>query len=176
MSNHIAFFHLGNKPFCCNPCGKNFKKEKDLNNHNSSVHEGKNYGNNFAKSNDHKISVHERKQPFNVVAINVFGIECNGLLEEIRLLLNKYKVDIAILSETETTHSLALTTNIEGFKVFCPPLSVTGPPGKEVVVLVMVSQDLAASCKVRPDINDIDTVQTVWLEISNHNILIGGVY
>ena len=109
-------------------------------------------------------------------AINVCGIECIGRLEEIRLLLIKYKVDIAILSETETSHSLAANANIEGFKVFCPPLSVTGPPGKEVVVLVMVSQDLAASCKVRPDINDIDTVQTVWLEISNHNILIGGVY
>ena len=62
----------------------------NINSHNSSSHEGNSLlmcnicGKNFANLNDHKISVHdERKKPFNVVAINVCGIECNGRPEEI---------------------------------------------------------------------------------------------
>ena len=116
------------------------------------------------------------KNLLNVIAINVCGIECSGRLEEIRLLLVKYGVDVAILSETETSHSLAATTNLEGYKAFCPQNSVTGPPGKEAGVIVLVSEKLASSCKLRPDINGLDTVQTVWIEFTNYDILIGGVY
>ena len=111
-----------------------------------------------------------------VITINVCGIECTGRLEEIRILLVKYDVDVAILSETETSHSLAATTSVEGYKAFCPPKCVTGPPGKEAGVIVLISQNLASSCKLRPDINGSDTIQTVWIELTNHDILIGGVY
>ena len=89
-------------------------------------------GKNFSKSSKNIDSL-------NVIAVNVCGIECSGRLEEIRLLLVKYKVDIAIISEIETSHSFAATTDIEGFKPFCPPTSVTGPSGKEAGVIVMVS-------------------------------------
>ena len=67
---------------------------------------------------------------------------CNGRLEQIRNVLVKHDISIAILSETETTHSIAETTNIEGFKAFCPPTSVTGPSGKEVGVLILVSNNV----------------------------------
>ena len=83
---------------------------------------------------------------------------------------------MAVLTETETSHSIAETTSIEGFKAFCPPNSVTGPPGKEVGVILMISNKLAASAKPRADINGNDTVQTIWIEISNHDLIIGGIY
>ena len=159
---HIDYVHEGKKPISCSACGKNFKTENDLKNHNVSVHESLNCG--------------PCDKNFNVIAINVCGIECNGRLEEIRLLLVKYSVDVAILSETETSHSYASTTSIDGFKAFCPPKYVTGPPGKEVGVIVLVSEKLASSCKIRPAVNGSDTVQTVWIQLTNHGILIGGVY
>ena len=112
----------------------------------------------------------------NVLTINVCGIECNGRIEQIRLLLVKYEVSIAILSETETTHSFAATTNMEGFKAFVPPSCVTGPPGKEVGVIILISEALASSAKLRPDINDRDSVQTLWIELLNYKFIIGGVY
>jgi hypothetical protein len=83
---------------------------------------------------------------------------------------------VAVLTETETSHSIAETTNIEGFKAFCPPNSVTGPPGKEVGVILMISNKLAASAKPRPDINGDDTVQTIWIEMGNYDLIIGGIY
>ena len=76
----------------------------------------------------------------------------------------KFQVDIAILSETETSHSFAATTNLEGYKKsFCPPSSVKGPPGKETGVIIMVSRKLTSSWKLRPEINGSDTVKTVWI-------------
>ena len=45
--------------------------------------------------------------------------------------LLKYNVSIAVLTETETSHSFAESTNIEGFKSFCPPSCVTGPSGND---------------------------------------------
>ena len=66
---------------------------------------------------------------------------------------------MAILSETETTHSIAETTNIDGFKAFCPPSSVTGPCGKEVGVYILVSNNLTPDVISRLDINGKDSVQ-----------------
>ena len=59
--------------------------------------------------------VHEGKKPFkcnpytksvnttstlNVLTINVRGIECNGRIEQVRSLLVKYQISIAVLSES----------------------------------------------------------------------------
>ena len=64
--------------------------------------------------------------------MNVRGLMCYGRLEQIRILLEKHSISVAVLSETETSYSIAERTNIDGFKAFCPPASVTGPPKKEV--------------------------------------------
>ena len=40
----------------------------------------------------------------------------------------------------------------------------------------MVSNDLCSSAKPRHDINAQDTVQTVWTEFTELNLLVGGVY
>ena len=101
---------------------------------------------------------------------------CQGRPEQVRLLLNKYKASLAILSETETTHAYAATCHMEGFRAFCPPTSVTGPQNKEAGVIMMVSEDLASASIQRPDINGSDTVQTVWTELTNYGLLVGGVY
>ena len=111
-----------------------------------------------------------------ILAVNIRGIECYGRLEQIRILLIKHQASVAVLTETETSHSIAETTNIEGFKAFCPPTSVTGPLGKEVGVILMISDKLAAAAKPRPDINGDDSVQTIWIEIGIHNLIIGGIY
>ena len=42
LNIHIAFVHEGKRPFKCNICSANFSEKKNLNGHNSSVHEGKN--------------------------------------------------------------------------------------------------------------------------------------
>jgi hypothetical protein len=112
----------------------------------------------------------------NVLALNVRGIMCHGRSEQARLLMIKHKVSIAILSETETTHAYSATTHMEGFRALCPPTTVTGPPGKEVGVIMMVSADIASSSIQRPDINGSDTVQTVWTELTHLGLIVGGVY
>ena len=101
---------------------------------------------------------------------------CQGRPEQVSLLLNKYQASVAILSETETTHDYAATCHMEGFRAFCPPTSVTGPQNKEAGVIMMVSEDLASASIQRPDINGSDTVQTVWTELTNYGLIVGGVY
>ena len=100
---------------------------------------------------------------------------CHGRSEQARLLMIKHKASIAVLSETETTHSYSATTHIEGFRALCPPKTVTGPPGKEVGVIMMVS-DLGLSSIQRPDINGADTVQTGLTELTHLELIVGGVY
>ena len=116
------------------------------------------------------------KKILHVLAINVCGIDCYGRIDQIHILLVKHLVSVAVLTETETSHSIAETTNIDGFKAFCPPSSVTGPSGKEAGVIMLISNDLSLASKPRPDINGNDTVQTVWVELTNYDLLIGGVY
>ena len=78
-----------------------------------------------------------------VLTVNIQGLECFGRLEQIRTLLVKHSVSVAVVTETETSHSIAETSNIEGFKAFIPPKSVTGPLKKEVGVIVMISNELS---------------------------------
>ena len=80
----------------------------------------------------------ETKNILKILSVNVRGIECSGRLDQIRDLLVKHLVSVAVITETETTHNIAETTNIDGFKVFCPPGTVTGPKDKEVGVILMI--------------------------------------
>ena len=41
---------------------------------------------------------------------------------------------------------------------------------------MMIANNKASSAKPRPDINGSDTVQTVWTELVDQKVLIGGVY
>ena len=41
---------------------------------------------------------------------------------------------------------------------------------------MLVSTELATAAKPRPDLNEDDTVQTVWTEFSQFQLLVGGVY
>ena len=111
-----------------------------------------------------------------VLTVNIRGIECYGRLDQVQLLLVKHLVSVAALTETETSHSIAQTTHVKGFKAFCPPSSVTGPQSKEVGVILMIDDSLASDCKPRPEINGTDTVQTVWIELTKYNLIIGGIY
>ena len=95
-----------------------------------------------------------------VLSINIQGIECIGRPEQIQILLAKYLIEVAVLTETETSHSYAKTTNIQGFKSFPPPSCVSGPSGKEVGVIMMISNRLSSACKSRNDINGNDTGDT----------------
>ena len=108
------------------------------------------------------------------MAVNVQGLQNKHL--HVLNLMTKYKTPIAILSEVETTHGKAATSHMDGYRAFCPPSTVTGPPEKEVGVLMLISDNLATSAKPRPDINCKDTVQTVWVEFTELNLLVGGVY
>ena len=40
----------------------------------------------------------------------------------------------------------------------------------------MIDDSLASDCKPRPEINGTDTVQTVWIELTKYNLIIGGIY
>lgn len=108
------------------------------------------------------------------MAVNVQGLQNKHL--HVLNLMTKCKTSNAILSEVETTHGKAATSHMNGYRAFCPPSTVTGPPEKEVGVLMLISDSLATSAKPRPDINCKDTVQTVWVEFTELNLLVGGVY
>ena len=116
---------------------------------------------NGAYSSDVKY-VKNLKSVLKVLTVNVRGVECVGRLDQIQQLLVKNLVSVAVLTETETTHLTAASSNINGFKAFCPPTCVTGPPGKEVGVILLISEKLASASKPRPDLNSNDTIQTVW--------------
>ena len=99
------------------------------------------------------INVQNDTNLLKVLSVNIRGIECSGRLDQIRHLLVKHSVSGAVLTETETTHEITETTNIDGFRSFCPPSCVTGPQGKEVGVTLMISDELSSSSKPRTDIN-----------------------
>ena len=122
-----------------------------------------------------ELGSHLINSDLNVLAVNIRGIMYHGRSEQDHLLIIKHNVLIAILSETETTHSYSATTHIEGFRALCPPKTVTVPPGKEVGVIMMVS-DLELSSIQRPDINGADTVQTGLTELTHLELIVGGVY
>ena len=153
--------HESKKPFKCNKCDTKFTQKSDLKSHCESVHEGqksfkcKVCESTFTKHQSlsaHIASVHEGKKGkdnLKILAINVQGIENKHL--QIHNLVSKYKCSIAVHSEVETLHDNATTAHMQDFQAFCPPKTVTGPPGKETGVLMMVSNTLAASAKPRPE-------------------------
>ena len=163
LNNHIKSVHQRRKHFKCNICESNFECEISLNNHISSVHEVKN-------------------QPYlNIITLNVCGSKSHGRIDQVKNLLLKYKVSIAVLTETEVSHEMAKTFNIEGYTVYCPPSFTTGPKGKEAGLIMLVSNDIASSIILRHDLNnEVDTIPTLWVQLKNLNqkldIIIGGVY
>ena len=80
------------------------------------------------------------------------------------------------MENREFTARIHCFTTITRTKYHCPPPCVTGPHGKECGVILMISNKLSSAAKPRPDLNGNDSVQTVWIELANHNIFIGGVY
>ena len=157
--------------FKCDICSANFDKDYELKSHVDSVHEGKRtfqcdkctigFGNKVDLKS-HMDSVYDgKKNLLNVLAVNVQGIECYGRLDQVQILLVNNLVSVAVLTETETTHSIAESSNIEGFRAYCPPTCVIGPIGKEVGVMLMISNKLSSATKPRPDINGNDSIQTV---------------
>ena len=75
------------------------------------------------------------------IAVNVENLQNKHV--HVLNLLKKFDCSLAVLSEVETSHSYAATAHMEGFRAFCPPTTVTGPPGKEVGVIMMVANKLA---------------------------------
>ena len=117
----------------------------------------------------------------NIVTLNVCGLKSSGRIDQVRNLLLKYQISIAVLTETEVSHEIAKTFNVEGFTAFCPPPFTTGPKGKEAGLVILVSNDIAISTIARPDLNNkVDTIPTVWIQLKNLNqkldCIIGGVY
>ena len=47
---------------------------------------------------------------------------------------------------------------------------------KKFGVILKISNKLTAAAKPRSDINGDDSVQTIWIEIGNHDLIIGGIY
>ena len=91
------------------------------------------------------LNVNSLQAVLNVLAVNICGIECYGRLDQIQILLVKHLVSVAVLTETETSHSIAESTNTEGFKAFCPPACVTRPLGGEVGVILMISNRMSSA-------------------------------
>ena len=185
LKAHIASAHDKGEFFHCDTCKSTFPTIKGLCAHTKSVHEKKKphkcaiCKSNFATCkalNAHIAKIHKKSVDNNlkILAVNVENLESKHL--QIQNLLMKYQCSIAVLSETETTHEKAATAHMQGFKAFCPPSSVTRPPGKEAGVLMLVSNTLATSAKPRPDINGDDTVQTVWTEFKDLKLIVGGIY
>ena len=115
------------------------------------------------------------------LTLNVSGLKSYGRIDQVRNLLIKHKIDVAVLTETEISHDMAKTFNIDGYKVFCPPHFTTGPRGKEAGVITLVAKDIAIYAIERPDLNNKeDTIPTVWIQLKNIkaglNCIIGGVY
>ena len=86
------------------------------------------------------------------------GLKSYGRIDQVRNLLLQHEISIAVLTETEVSHELAKTFNMEGFTAFCPPPFTTGPIGKEAGLVILVSNDIASSIILRHDLNNkVDT-------------------
>ena len=142
LQQHVASVHEGKKPFIFEYCDYCSYQKEDVQQHVASVHEGKKpfkceycdyCSNQKGDMQQHVASVHGKescsskvnsiKNMLKVLAVNVRGIECFGRLDQVKILLDKYSVSVALLTVTETTHSMAQTTDIEGFKAFFSILS-----------------------------------------------------
>ena len=168
---HSADVHEEKKPYRCKVCDENFTKNCELMSRVSAIHEGK------KPFNCDKVT---KLGCLNILTLNVCGLNSYGLIDQVKNLLSKYKISVAVLTETEISHEIAETFNIEGYTVFCPPSFTTGPKGKEAGLIVLVSNDVAIYTSARPDLNNkTDTIPTVWIHLKNNenlDFIIGGVY
>ena len=174
LNSHIAIVHEGKKPFQCSICEETFAKNSEPNSHTAAVHVGKKSFmcdlchkkfSNIDCLNKHNATVHKGENPLNCMKLKVIAVNVEGLHNKylhVSNLLSKYKCSLAVLSEVETSQSIASSSHIEGFRAFCPPKTVTGPKDKEVGVLNLVANDLVSSAIPRPDINCQDSVQIIY--------------
>ena len=58
-------------------------------------------------------NVTDLKSVLKVLTVNVRGVECVGRLDQIQILLVKNLVSVAVLTETETNHLTAESSNID---------------------------------------------------------------
>ena len=121
-----------------------------------------------------------KQNVLNILTLNVCGLKSFGSIDQVRNLLLKYQISVAVLTETEVSHEIAKTFNIEGFTVFCPPPFTTGPRGKEAGLIILVSNEIATCTFARSDIKKEDSIPSIWIHLKNLNqnldCIIGGVY
>ena len=91
-------------------------------------------------------------------------------------LLATYKVDVAIITETELSVSIAPNYALNGFTTFLPMVE----DGEKTRVVALVRSDLAikANARLRHDIMS-SPVQTVWVDLrlpKGGSLVVGGVY
>ena len=94
---------------------------------------------NYGETPPHPKSPVSKYTSLKILTLNVCGLKSYGRIDQVRNLLIKYKIDVAVLTETEISHDMAKTFNIDGYKVFCPPHFTTGPRGKEAGLITLVS-------------------------------------
>ena len=94
---------------------------------------------NYGETPPHPKSPVSKCTSLKILTLNVCGLKSYGRIDQVRNLLIKYKIDVAVLTETEISHDMAKTFNIDGYKVFCPPHFTTGPRGKEAGLITLVS-------------------------------------
>ena len=123
LDGHTTTIHEGKKPFKCNICNENFDRICDLHGHTAAVYEGK---------KPFKCHI---ENDLRVLAINICGIECYERLDQIGILLLKHLVSVAVLTVTETSLSIAETSNIEGFKAFFHQHLLLDPQVKKLASL-----------------------------------------
>ena len=124
-----------------------------------------------------KLSV-TRRESLNVLTLNVCGLKSYGRIDQVHHLLLKYQVSVAVLTETEVSHDIAKSFSVEGYIVFCPSSTTTGPRGKEAGLIILVSNDVATFTIAGSDISKSDSILTIWLQLKNKNVdlVIGSVY
>ena len=106
------------------------------------------------------------------------GLKSYGRIDQVHHLLLKYQVSVAVLTETEVSHDIAKSFSVEGYIVFCPSSTTTGPRGKEGGLIILVSNDVATFTIAGSDISKSDSILTIWLQLKNKNVdlVIGSVY
>ena len=106
------------------------------------------------------------------------GLKSYGRIDQVHHLLLKYQVSVAVLTETEVSHDIAKSFSVEGYIVFCPSSTTTGPRGKEAGLIILVSNDVATFTIAGSDISKSDSIPTIWIQLKNRNLdlVIGGVY
>ena len=77
LQQNVASDHEEKKPFKCEYCDYTCVKKGNLSQHITLVHEGK------------------KREPLNIVTLNVCGLKSYGRIDQVRSLLLKYKISVA---------------------------------------------------------------------------------